>query len=341
VAAVSPDSVLKDLKINKYAPVYFLQGEEPFYIDQIADLIEKKCLNESEKSFNQTILYGKDVNVNTILQNARRFPMMSERQVVIVKEAQEISDLGKEAGDTQLNAYIQNPLPSTVLVFCYKYKTLDARKTITKNLDKFTVLVTSKKIYDNQLPEWVNNYFSSKGFKINPKASLMLAEFVGNNLSRLSNEIDKLLINIQSGSEVNEDLIEKYVGISKEFNVFELQQALIKRDVYKANMIVNYFEANPKNNPIIPIVVVLFNFFSKLLVVHGSENKTEGNLAKVLGVNPYFVKDYIYGAKTYPPSKVMNVIHYLREADLYSKGVDNASTTEGQILKELVFKILH
>jgi DNA polymerase-3 subunit delta len=249
--------------------------------------------------------------------------------------------LGKEAGDTQLNAYIQNPLPSTVLVFCYKYKTLDARKTITKNLDKFTVLVNSKKIYDNQLPEWVNNYFSSKSFKINPKASLMLAEFVGNNLSRLANEIDKLLINIQPGIEVNEDLIEKYVGISKEFNVFELQQALIKRDIYKANMIVNYFEANPKNNPIIPVIVVLFNFFSKLLVVHGSENKADSNLAKVLGVNPYFVKDYVYGAKTFPPSRVMNIIHYLREADLYSKGVDNASITEGQILKELVFKIMH
>jgi DNA polymerase III subunit delta len=339
--AVTAESVLKDLKSNKYSPVYFLQGEEPFYIDQIADFIEKKCLNESEKSFNQTILYGKDVNMNTILLNAKRFPMMSERQVVIVKEAQEISDLGKESGDTQLNSYIQNPLPSTVLVFCYKYKTLDARKTITKNLDKFSILVTSKKMYDNQLPEWVNGYISSQGFKINPKASLMLAEFVGNNLSRLSNEIDKLLINLQKGAEVNEDMIEKYVGISKEFNVFELQQALIKRDVYKANLIVNYFEANPKNNPIIPVIVVLFNFFSKLLVVHGSDNKTDSHLAKVLGVNPYFVKDYIFGAKTYPPSKVMNIIHYLRQADLASKGVDNVSTTEGQILKELVYKIMH
>lgn len=339
--AVTAESVLKDLKSNKYSPVYFLQGEEPFYIDQIADYIEKKCLNESEKSFNQTILYGKDVNMNTILLNAKRFPMMSERQVVIVKEAQEISDLGKESGDTQLNSYIQNPLPSTVLVFCYKYKTLDARKTITKNLDKFSILVTSKKMYDNQLPEWVNGYISSQGFKINPKASLMLAEFVGNNLSRLSNEIDKLLINLQKGAEVNEDMIEKYVGISKEFNVFELQQALIKRDVYKANLIVNYFEANPKNNPIIPVIVVLFNFFSKLLVVHGSDNKTDSHLAKVLGVNPYFVKDYIFGAKTFPPSKVMNIIHYLRQADLASKGVDNVSTTEGQILKELVYKIMH
>jgi DNA polymerase-3 subunit delta len=339
--AATAESVLKDLKSNKYSPVYFLQGEEPYYIDLIAEYIEKNCLNESEKSFNQTILYGKDVNINTILLNAKRFPMMSERQVVIVKEAQEVSDLGKEAGDTQLNAYIQNPLPSTVLVFCYKYKSLDARKTVTKNLDKFSVLVSSKKIYDNQLPDWVTSYFTQKGFKINPRASLMLAEFVGNNLSRLSNESDKLLINLKAGQEVNEDLVEKYVGISKEFNVFELQQALIKRDIYKANQIVRYFEANPKDNPIIPIISVLFNFFSKLLQVHGSDNKTESHLAKLLSVNPYFAKDYLKGAQTYPPSKVMNIIHYLRLADLLSKGVDAASVKEGQILKELVFKILH
>ena len=339
--AASPDSILKDLKSSKYSPVYFLQGEEPYYIDLIADLIEKNCLNESEKSFNQTILYGKDVNTNTILLNAKKFPMMSERQVVIVKEAQEVSDLGKEAGDSQLNAYIQNPLPSTVLVLCYKYKTLDARKTLAKNLDKFAVLVNSKKIYDNQVPDWVTAYISQKGFKVNNKASVLLAEFVGNNLSRLANEIDKLLINLKEGQEVNEDLIEKYVGISKEFNVFELQQALIKRDVYKANQIVKYFEANPKDNPIIPILSVLFNFFSKLLQVHAAENRTEGNLAKMLSVNPYFVKDYISGARTYPFPKVVNIIHYLRQADLYSKGVDATNMKEGQILKELVFKILH
>jgi len=266
---------------------------------------------------------------------------MAERQVVIVKEAQEISDLGKEAGDVQLNAYVQNPLPSTVLVFCYKYKTLDARKALSKNLDKFSIVVTSKKLYDNQIPQWVSEYFKDKGFKINPKASLLLSEFVGNNLSRLSNEIDKLLINIQKGEEVTEDHIEKYVGISKEFNVFELQQALIRKDVYKANQIVNYFEANPKSNPIIPIIVVLFNFFSKLLLVHGTENRAEASLAKLLGVNPYFVKDYLNGARTYSAGKVIHIIHYLRQADLSSKGVDNVSATEGQILKELVFKILH
>lgn len=339
--ASTPESVLKDLKNKKFAPVYFLQGEEPYYIDLISDFIEKNCLSESEKGFNQTILYGKDSNMSTIMQNAKRFPMMSDRQVVIIKEAQEISDLGKEAGDNMLNHYIQNPLPSTILVFCHKYKTLDARKAITKNLDKFAIVVTSKKIYDNQLPEWVASYFAEKGFKINPKASLMISEFIGNNLDRLANESDKLLINIKEKIEIDENLVEKYVGVSKEYNVFELQKALIKKDVLKANQIVNFFEANPKNNPIIPIITVLFGFFSKLLLVHAAEDKSDGALAKALQVNPYFVKDYLFGAKTYNLAKTVQIIKYLRQADLMSKGVDNVSATEGQILKELVFKILH
>lgn len=339
--AATPESVIKDLKSNKYAPVYFLQGEEPYYIDFISDYIEKNCLQEFEKSFNQTILYGKDVNMNTIMQNAKKFPMMADRQVVIVKEAQEISDLGKEAGDKQLDAYVKSPLASTVLVFCHKYKSLDARKAISKTLDKFAVVVNSKKLYDNQLPDWVSSYFSQKGFKINPKAALLLSENIGNNLDRLANESDKLLINLKDKVEIDENLIEKYVGISKEFNVFELQKALVKKDVYKANLIINYFEANPKNNPVIPIIVVLFNFFSKLLLVHAAEDKSEGNLSKLLQVNPFFVKDYLFGAKAYPLNKTMNIIHFLREADLRAKGVDTANISEGQILKELVFKILH
>jgi DNA polymerase-3 subunit delta len=339
--AATAESVLKDLKAGKYSPVYFLQGEEPYYIDLIADYIEKNCLNESEKSFNQTILYGKDVNMNTILLNAKKFPMLSDRQVVIVKEAQEVSDLGKEAGDNQLSAYIQNPLPSTVLVFCYKYKTLDGRKSLGKNLDKLSVLVTTKKIYDNQVSDWVSNYVAQRGYKINTRASMLLADYVGNNLARLANEIEKLLINLKEGQEVNEDLIEKYVGISKEYNIFELQQALIKKDPLKANRIIKYFEANPKDNSIIPMLTILYGFFSKILQVHASENKSENHLASLLGVRPFFVKDYLAGAKAYPFPKVVNIIHYLREADLLSKGVNVARLEEGQILKELVFKILH
>lgn len=339
--ASTPESVLKDLKANKYAPVYFLQGDEPYYIDLISDYIEKYCIQEHEKSFNQTVLYGKDTNTNTVLQHAKKFPMMAERQVVIVKEAQELSDLSKEAGEKFLNAYIQNPLPSTVLVFCHKYKTLDGRKSLGKNMDKFSVLVTTKKMYDNQLPEWITNFFTDKGFKIHPKAALLLAENIGNDLSRLANESEKLLINLKDKKEVDEALVEKYVGISKEYNVFELQKALTNRDVVKANKIINYFEANPKNNPIIPTLAALFGFFNKILLVHGLDDKSDGSIAKTLGVNPFFAKDYSSAARSFPVQKTINIIHYLHEADLRSKGIGSNSMEEGQIMKELVFKILH
>jgi DNA polymerase-3 subunit delta len=212
---------------------------------------------------------------------------------------------------------------------------------MTKTIDKFSVLVNSKKMYDNQLPDWVASYFSEKKYKITSKGAIMMADFIGNNLSRLSNESDKLLINLKEGQEVNEDLIEKYVGISKEFNVFELQKALVKKDVLKSNQIVNYFEANPKNNPIIPIISVLFGFFSKVLMVHGTDDKAESSLAKLLQVNPFFVKDYLHASKAYPIAKVADIIHSIRRADLMSKGIDNVSAGEGQILRELIFKILH
>ena len=339
--ASTPEKVLQDLKGGKYAPVYFLQGDESYYIDTISDFIENNCLSEAEKGFNQTVLYGKETPMNVILNNAKRFPMMSERQVVIVKEAQEIPDLGKEIGDKMLEAYVQNPLPSTVLVFCHKYKTLDGRKSLGKTVDKFAVLVTTKKLYDNKSPEWVTNYLREKGFKITMQAAVLISESIGNDLNRLANEIDKLLINIPKGTEVNEDLVEKNVGISKEYNVFELQKALIQKDVLKANRILKYFDANPKDNPLIPIVTVLFNFFSKILLVHAASNKTESNLVKLLQVNPYFVKDYTKAATAYPPLKVINIIHYLREADLKSKGINTMSADSGEILKELIFKILH
>lgn len=339
--AVSPEKVLQELKNNQYSPVYFLQGEEPYYIDLISDYIEKNCLTESEKGFNQTILYGKDAPMNVILNNARRFPMMSERQVVIVKEAQDIPDLGKETGEKMLEAYLSNPLPSTVLVLCHKYKTLDGRKALGKSIDKKAILVTTKKMYDNQLPDWIESYFRQKNFKINPRAASIIAESIGNDLSRLTNEADKLLINVKPGTEIGEELIEKYIGISKDYNVFELQKAIIQRDVVKANRIINYFEANPKNNPIIPIISVLFSFYSKLVLAHTADNKSEANLAKVLGVNPYFAKDYIKAAGTYPLPKVVQIIGFLKTADLQSKGVNNVSMTEGQILKDLIFRILH
>ncbi len=335
------NQILNNLRAGQYAPVYFLQGEEPFYIDLISDIIEDKALDEAAKGFNQIVLYGKDVSISDVLNNARRFPMMSDRQVVIVKEAQNLSDLGKEAGDNMLKAYLEKPLPSTILVFCYKHKKLDRRKAIAKVLEKHAVFFTSNKLYDNQVPDWIRDYFKQKDFPITNKGVFMLAEYIGNNLERLSNEIDKMLINFKEKVEINDHIIQKYVGISKEYNAFELQKAVAFRELVKANKIINYFESNPKNNPVIPIISILYNFFSKLLVLHVTNDKSDMNLASVLKVNRFFVKDYTTAARNYPPQKVVNIIHDLRYADLQSKGVNAANIPDGQILKELVFKILH
>lgn len=334
-------AILKNLRAGQYATCYFLQGDEPYYIDLISDMIEKNALDESAKSFNQIILYGKDVRMSDVLNNAKRFPMMSDRQVVIVKEAQNILDLGKEAGDKQLMQYLENPLPSTILVFCHKHKSLDRRKIVSKSLEKHAVMLNSKKMYDNQVPDWIRAYFVEKDFKITDKGVFMLAEYIGNNLERLANEIDKMLINFKEKVHIDDHVIQKYIGISKEYNVFELQKAVAMREITKANKIINYFESNPKNNPVIPVISVLYAFFSKLLVLHATNDKSDNNLASTLKVNRFFVKDYLVAGRNYPPQKVVNVIHDLRHADLQSKGVNAANLADGQILKELIFKIMH
>lgn len=339
--AVTAESILSDLKKNKYAPVYFLQGEEPYFIDLISDYIEANALNESEKGFNQVVMYGKDAEVNKILTNARRYPMMAERQVVIVKEAQEIPDINKEEGIALLEAYLKNPLPSTILVFAHKYKTLDGRKSLAKTVKEKAVLLTTKKLYDNAVPDWITNYVKSKGFGIDIKATQMLTDFIGNNLSNLTNEIDKILLNCKEKTTIDAAIVQKFVGISKEYNVFELQRALGTRDVLKANQIVHYFEANPKNNPIIPVIALLFSFYSKLLMVHHSKDKSEKGIAAALKLNPFFVKEYLLAARNYPIQKVIDNIHHIKKADLQSKGIDSPSMAEGQILRELIYKLMH
>lgn len=333
--------ILKNLSAGQYAPIYFLQGEEPYYIDLISGIIEKNALDEAAKGFNQIILYGKDVRISDVLNNAKRFPMMSDRQVVIIKEAQNILDFGKEQGDKLLKAYLENPLPSTVLVFCYKHKKLDKRKAISKAMEKHAVMLTSNKLYDNQVPDWIRNHFANKQFKITEKGVYMLAEFIGNNLERLSNEIDKMLINFKEKVEIDDHIIQKYIGISKEYNAFELQKAVAFHEILKANKIINYFETNPKSNPVIPIISILYAFFSKLMILHGTKDKSENNLASVLKVNRFFVRDYQTAARNYPPQKLVGIIHDLRHADLQSKGVNAANLPDGQILKELIFKIMH
>lgn len=338
------EQVLNDLKQQQYAPLYFLHGDEPYYIDLIADYIENNAIAESERGFNQLILYGKDADVNTIITNAKRYPMMAERQVVIVREAQEIQDFNTQTGQQILEAYAKHAMPSTILVFCYKYKTLDGRKSLGKTLNKFAVLVESKKLYDNQVPDWIVKYVQGRGFKIEETSVQMLADYIGNNLQRQSNEIEKILINFRkedAGKTINADTVQKYVGISKEYNVFELQKALAVKDVVKANRIANYFEANLKANPVIPVIALLYSFFSKLLLVHHSTDKTERGLAALLKINPFFVKEYRTAAVHYPLPKVIQNIHYLRIADLHAKGVENTGGADAQVLKELVFKLLH
>ncbi|MEW6470023.1 MAG: DNA polymerase III subunit delta, partial [Bacteroidota bacterium] len=317
----------------------------PYFIDRISGFIENKVLAESEREFNQSVLYGQDTDVLRIISEARRFPMMSERMVVIVKEAQNIRNLAKddEGGKSKppLLAYLDNPQPTTLLVFCYKNKTLDKRTSLAKALDKKAVLFESKKLYDDKIPDWVISYLKERKYSIHPRAALLIAESLGNDLGKVANELDKLMLNIARETEISEDHVHRFIGISKEYNVFELQNALGRKDVLKANRIVNYFAANPKDNPFVVTISNLFGFYNKLLTFHMLKDKSRQSVAAALKVNPFFVGDYERAARNYSAGKVIRVISDLREYDLRSKGFENVSTTEGELLKELVFRILH
>lgn len=329
------NQIITDLKNKIYYPVYFLTGEEPFYIDEISNYIEKNILSEDEKEFNQTLIYGRETDVPTIVSYAKRFPMMSNYQVVIVKEAQQVNKI------EELAPYIENPLKSTLLVICYKYKKFDKRTTFAKTIAKNSVLFESAKLYDNKIPDWINTYLKQKGYTITPKASFLLSEYLGTDLSKISNEISKLIINLPENTEITDVHIEENIGISKDFNVFELQKTLGKKNVYKSNQIINYFAANPKENPIYKIIPVLYSFFSKLLIYHQLKDRSRNNVASALSINPYFVYDYENAAKNYSFEKLSKIISYLREYDVKSKGVGNISAKDGELMKELVFKILH
>lgn len=333
--------ILKQLEQKKFQPVYFLQGEESFYIDLISDYIERNALNEADKGFNQVIVYGKDCDMNTILQHAKRFPMMAEKQVVIVKEAQEIKDINKESGQTALINYLNNPLSSTILVFGHKNKTVDGRKSLGKSLAKKAVFINSKRLYDNQIPAWISEYVQEKGFKITVKATRLVSDSVGTSLSKLSNELDKIFINLKPGEEINENHVEKNIGVSKDYNVFELNNALLSKDVLKANKIINYFEKNPKSAPLVLLISNIFNTYSKLLVLHQTKDKSAANASRLLKVHQFFVKDYINALSRYPLGSCVRIISYLKEADAKSKGVGSVNLNTASLTKELIFKILH
>ena len=326
--------IINDIKSGNIKPVYFLMGEESYYIDGISNFIEDKLLSEEEKGFNQMVLYGRDVTIDEIVSNAKRYPMMAERQVVIVKEAQDLSRTIEN-----LVAYVKDPQPTTVLVLCYKYKKLDARKKLSKEIKKMGVLFESKKLYENQVPDWIKRVLGSRGYTITPKAAQMLTEFLGNDLSKVNNELQKLQLIIKPGEQITPQLIERNIGISKDFNNFELQNAIGARDIKKAYSIVQYFGQNPKNNPMVMTVALLYSFFSKLLKYHALSDKNQA--ARALGVSPYFIKDYQQAARNYPMKKVSAIISSIREVDMKSKGVGAANIEQGDLLKEMLVKIFN
>ncbi len=327
-------SILNDIKKGAIKPVYFLMGEEPYYIDGISNFIENNILSEEEKGFNQMVLYGRDVIIEDIIGHAKRYPMMAERQVIIIKEAQELTRTIEN-----LVAYVENPQPTTVLVFCYKYKTLDKRKKLAKTIEKHGVLFESKKLYDNQIPDWIKRVLAGKGYTITPKAALMLVEFLGNDLGKVNNELEKLQLILKPGEQITPQHIEENIGISKDFNNFELQNAIGERDFKKAFAIVQYFSQNPKNNPLVMTLALLYGFFSRLLKYHALDDKSQA--AKTLGINPFFIKDYQLAARNYPMKKVSAAISGIREIDMKSKGVGASNLSQGDLLKELLIKVFN
>jgi DNA polymerase-3 subunit delta len=330
------EEIISDLKKRIFKPVYFLAGEEPYYIDLITDYIEANVLPEAEKSFNQVVIYGEDTTVPAIIETSRRFPMMASHQVVIVKEAQTVKKI------EDIIIYVEKPMPSTILVINYKYKAVDKRTKLYKALETHALYFESARLRDYQVPAWIEQYLMIKGIKIDPSSSAMLTEYLGTDLHKIANELDKLLITLPQGKPViTTELIEKNIGISKDYNNFELQKAIGEKNILKANMIAHYFANNPKDNPITLTIASLFSYFTKLLTYHYLTDKSKNNVAAVLKVNPYFVKDYELSASKYNVSKTVMVISLLRTYDMKSKGYGDVSSEPGDLLKELLFKILH
>ena len=333
------DEVLKivnDIKTGNIKPIYFLMGEESYYIDKLSDYIEKKVLTEEEKGFNQTVLYGRDVTIEDIVSTAKRYPMMAERQVVIVKEAQ---DLLRTID--KLESYAENPMPTTVLVICYKYKSLDKRKKVTKLIAKNGVVFESKKLYENQVGDWIKRVLAGKKYTIEPKATAMLVEFLGTDLSKINNELEKLQIILPVGSVINPMHIEQNIGFSKDFNVFELRKALGERNQLKAYTIAENFAQNPKDNPMVVTTSLVFGFFIQLLKYHGLKDRNPKNVAAVIGVNPFFLKEYDVALKNYPMKKVSQIVAALRDIDVKSKGLGANALSQSDLLREMLYKIFN
>jgi DNA polymerase-3 subunit delta len=334
---ITYEAIVRDIKEKRFKPIYYLMGEESYYIDRIADYIADTALTETEKEFNQTILYGADTDIHSIINAAKRYPMMADHQVVIIKEAQSIKNM------EELSFYLQKPQPATILVICHKHGVIDRRKKLSAEIEKVGVLFESKKVKDGQLPGWIAAYLKRKSVDIEPKAAEMMAEFVGADLSRMSGELEKLIITLPAGkNRITPEQIERNIGISKDYNNFELKNALLARDVLKANRIIKYFEENPKANPIQVTLAMLFSFYSNLMLAYYAPEKSEQGVAVQLGLRTTWqAREYIQAMRLYSGVKVMQIIGEIRYCDAKSKGVGNSSMSDGELLKELVFKILH
>jgi len=331
------EEAIKEFKQKRYKSLYFLQGEEAYFIDKISNFIQHNVLSESEIDFNQTVVYGRDTNIQDIINMSKRYPMMSEYQVIIVKEAQDLSRSIEKLID-----YLGQISPTTILVLNYKYKKLDGRKALGKALKKKGYLFTSDKVKDYKLPDWIIGYCKSEHLSINPRTAHLLSEYLGNDLSKIANTLEKLKVVMDGDTEITEALIQKNVGISKEYNTFELNNALGEKDVYKANLIANHFGQNPKNYPLVVTLGVVYGYFTKLIKYHQYSGQiSDRDLAQKMGVHPFILKEYQKAARNYTMNKIARIFGYLREFDLASKGVGNTSTTDGELLKELVYKILH
>lgn len=330
--------IIADIKNGKLLPVYLLHGEEPYYIDQISDYIEEHVLEEAQKGFDQTVLYGKDTDFVTVVNAAKRYPMLGNYQVIIVKEAQNLKWKGD---DDVLLAYLENPMKSTVLVLAHKYGKFDKRKKIYKVAERAGVVLESAKLYDDKVAPWIGSFVKDRGWGIHPQAAAMMAEYLGNDLSKVVNELEKLMLNVPKEREISAQDIERNIGISKDFNVFELNTALAKRDAVKAFQIVTYFAANPRSNPIQVILGAMAGYFTKILKYHYLPDKSPQMVARELGVHPFFTREYDLAARSYNRRKTFDIIAYLREYDLKSKGLNAVNIEQGDLLKELVYKILY
>ncbi len=328
------NTIISDWKKGTYKPVYWLEGEEEYFIDKVMKYAENNILKESETGFNLSVFYGKDADWAAVINACRRYPMFAERQVVLLKEAQQMRDIEK------LEAYIENPLTSTIFVVSYKEKKVDGRTRLAKLLKEKGVVLTTKKLYDNQLPEWTEELVQSKELNISQKALMLLVDHIGNDLSRIENEIDKIAINLGKRKGITETDVEQYVGVSKDFNVFELQAALATKNLSKAIQIIQYFEANPKAAPIQLILPSLYAFFSKVFMIYGLNTRDEKTIAASLGINSFFIKDYLRTITLYSYADVEKLLLLLSDYNLKSIGINNSGATDASLLKEMVVKMI-